>query len=118
MIIGCDAVLLEEVTRSYGGGVTEVVALRRVSVGFPRGSFTAAAGPSGSGKSTLLQCTSGLDRPQSGVVRVAGEDITRLREEGTGRAPPAPFPVTAAPARTSPPAAAPAGKRRDPARSR
>ncbi len=37
-------------------------------------------GSSGSGKSTLLQCASGLDRPQSGTVRVAGADITRLSE--------------------------------------
>ncbi|MEV0352018.1 ABC transporter ATP-binding protein [Nonomuraea sp. NPDC050680] len=75
------AVLLEEVTRTYGKGATEVTALRQVSVGFPRGSFTAVMGPSGSGKSTLLQCASGLDRPDSGVVRIAGQDITRLREK-------------------------------------
>ncbi|MFI6788856.1 ABC transporter ATP-binding protein [Nonomuraea sp. NPDC050383] len=75
------AVLLEEVTRTYGKGATEVTALRQVSVGFPRGSFTAVMGPSGSGKSTLLQCASGLDRPDWGVVRIAGQDITRLREK-------------------------------------
>jgi putative ABC transport system ATP-binding protein len=75
------AVLLDGVTRTYGQGATEVVALRQVSVGFPGGSFTAVMGPSGSGKSTLLQCASGLDRPQSGAVRIAGQDITRLREK-------------------------------------
>ncbi|MEU0486546.1 ABC transporter ATP-binding protein [Streptosporangium sp. NPDC006013] len=74
------AVLLDGVTRTYGKGATEVVALRQVSVEFPRGSFTAVMGPSGSGKSTLLQCASGLDRPQSGAVRIAGQDITRLQE--------------------------------------
>ncbi|SEH00237.1 putative ABC transport system ATP-binding protein [Nonomuraea solani] len=75
------AVLLDGVTRTYGKGATEVAALRQVSVGFPRGSFTAVMGPSGSGKSTLLQCASGLDRPQSGAVRIAGRDITRLPEK-------------------------------------
>ncbi|MFC4013816.1 ABC transporter ATP-binding protein [Nonomuraea purpurea] len=75
------AVLLEGVTRTYGRGATEVAALREVSVGFARGSFTAVMGPSGSGKSTLLQCASGLDRPQSGAVRIAGQDITRLQEK-------------------------------------
>ncbi|MEV0195067.1 ABC transporter ATP-binding protein [Nonomuraea sp. NPDC050691] len=75
------AVLLEEVTRTYGKGPTEVAALRQVSVGFRRGSFTAVMGPSGSGKSTLLQCASGLDRPDSGAVRVAGRDITRFGEK-------------------------------------
>ncbi|MEV0150424.1 MULTISPECIES: ABC transporter ATP-binding protein [unclassified Nonomuraea] len=75
------AVLLEGVTRTYGNGSTEVAALRQVSVGFTRGSFTAVMGPSGSGKSTLLQCASGLDRPDSGAVLVAGQDITRLGEK-------------------------------------
>ncbi|WP_433348995.1 ABC transporter ATP-binding protein [Microtetraspora malaysiensis] len=74
------AVLLEEVTRTYGKGATEVAALRQVSIGFPRGSFTAVMGPSGSGKSTLLQCASGLDRPDSGAVRIAGQDISRFGE--------------------------------------
>ncbi|MGI5291155.1 ABC transporter ATP-binding protein [Nonomuraea polychroma] len=58
-----------------------MAALGQVSVGFPRGSFTAVMGPSGSGKSTLLQCASGLDRPDSGAVRIAGQDITRLAEK-------------------------------------
>ncbi|GAA3599751.1 hypothetical protein GCM10022419_099600 [Nonomuraea rosea] len=56
LIMNDHAVLLEEVTRTYGKGATEVAALRQVSVSFPRGSFTAVMGPSGSGKSTLLQC--------------------------------------------------------------
>ncbi|MBN6051115.1 ABC transporter ATP-binding protein [Nonomuraea sp. RK-328] len=68
-------------TRTYGKGATEVAALRQVSVGFRRGSFTAVMGPSGSGKSTLLQCASGLDRPDSGAVRVAGQDISRFGEK-------------------------------------
>ncbi|MEV4807252.1 ABC transporter ATP-binding protein [Nonomuraea sp. NPDC049421] len=74
------AVLLEEVSRTYGKDATEVAALRQVSVGFPRGSFTAVMGPSGSGKSTLLQCASGLDRADSGAVHIAGQDITRFGE--------------------------------------
>ncbi|MFI6296001.1 ABC transporter ATP-binding protein [Nonomuraea sp. NPDC050790] len=75
------AVLLEDVSRTYGKGDTEVVALRRVGVGFARGSFTAVMGPSGSGKSTLLQCAAGLDRPDSGAVRIGGQDITGLGEK-------------------------------------
>ncbi|GGP94689.1 ABC transporter ATP-binding protein [Streptosporangium pseudovulgare] len=74
-------VLLDGVTRTYGTGPSAVTALRQVGVGFPRGTFTAVMGPSGSGKSTLLQCAAGLDRPQAGVVRVAGQDITRLGEK-------------------------------------
>lgn len=46
-----------------------------------RGERVAIMGPSGSGKSTLLNCLAGLDRPDTGVVRVAGEIITQLEGE-------------------------------------
>ncbi|MEU7911922.1 ABC transporter ATP-binding protein [Microbispora bryophytorum] len=75
------AVVLEKVSRTYGRGSTESVALRQVSVAFRSGGFAAVMGPSGSGKSTLLQCASGLDRPQSGAVRIAGRDITKMSEQ-------------------------------------
>jgi putative ABC transport system ATP-binding protein len=55
-----------------------VIALDRVSLSFPVGSFTAVLGVSGSGKSTLLQCAAGLERPASGTVRLAGSDLTKL----------------------------------------
>uniref|UniRef100_UPI003556E999 ABC transporter ATP-binding protein n=1 Tax=Streptomyces sp. KL116D TaxID=3045152 RepID=UPI003556E999 len=71
------AVQLVDVTRKFG---SSVVALDRVSLDFPRGSFTAVMGPSGSGKSTLLQCAAGLDRPTSGSVRVGGTELSRLSE--------------------------------------
>ena len=48
-------------TKVYGAGDTEVVALDDVDVDFPRGEFTAIMGPSGSGKSTLMHCMAGLD---------------------------------------------------------
>jgi len=51
-----------------------------VTAGFARGSFTAVMGPSGSGKSTFLHCAAGLDRPTSGRVLLAGQDIGALRE--------------------------------------
>ena len=66
-----------KVCRSRGGPVT---ALREVTLAFVAGSFTAAMGPSGSGKNTLLQCATGLDRPTSGEIRVAGHDLGRLNE--------------------------------------
>jgi putative ABC transport system ATP-binding protein len=73
-----NVVELDDVTRRYAKrGVT---ALRDVSLKIPVGSFVAVMGATGSGKSTLLQCAAGLDRPTNGRVRLAGQDITRLRE--------------------------------------
>ncbi|MEW2132899.1 ABC transporter ATP-binding protein [Streptomyces sp. NPDC005435] len=74
------AVLLEGVTKTYGRGGQTVTALDDVSVGIPRGTFTAVMGPSGSGKSTFLHCAAGLDQPTSGSVRIAGEDLTGMDE--------------------------------------
>ncbi len=51
-----------------------------LSCGFPRGQISVVLGGSGSGKSTLLRLIGGLERADSGSVRVAGEDISRLTE--------------------------------------
>ncbi|MEU2618704.1 ABC transporter ATP-binding protein [Streptomyces sp. NPDC007157] len=75
-----NAIVLRSVSRRHGSGDSAVTALDQVSLGFPRGTFTAVMGPSGSGKSTLLQCAAGLDRPTSGSVLLAGTDLTGLSE--------------------------------------
>ena len=83
------AVVLEEVVKTYGGGVR---ALDGVSLVVPRGSFLSVMGPSGSGKSTLMHCAAGLDTPTSGRVVIAGHQIsaenenrrTELRREHVG----------------------------------
>jgi hypothetical protein len=73
-------VALREVRKVYRRGESAVRALDGVSVGFARHSFTAVMGPSGSGKSTLLHCAAGLERPTSGSVWLAGQDLGRLPE--------------------------------------
>ncbi|MFF0221383.1 ABC transporter ATP-binding protein [Streptomyces sp. NPDC004629] len=71
-----EALRLVKVTKTYGSGDSAVTALDGVTLGLARGTFTAVMGPSGSGKSTLLQCAAGLDRPDSGIVRVDGAEMT------------------------------------------
>jgi phospholipid/cholesterol/gamma-HCH transport system ATP-binding protein len=53
---------------------------RALSCGFPRGKISVVLGGSGSGKSTLLRMIGGLQRPDSGSVRLADRDITQLSE--------------------------------------
>jgi putative ABC transport system ATP-binding protein len=71
-------VVARDVTRRYGEGQTCVDALRGVSVDIDRERLTAVMGPSGSGKSTLMHILAGLDKPTSGTVTVAGQEITSL----------------------------------------
>jgi len=73
---------LEGTSRRYRGGV---LALDNVSLAVPAGQFVAVMGATGSGKSTLLHCAAGLDRPTTGRVRLAGRDITRMRESALTR---------------------------------
>ncbi|WP_433216500.1 ABC transporter ATP-binding protein [Microtetraspora malaysiensis] len=73
-----DAVRLTAVSKTYGTGDHAVTALHEVSLSLTRGSFTAIMGPSGSGKSTLLQCAAGLDRADSGSVKLGGTELTGL----------------------------------------
>ncbi|MFE4517116.1 ABC transporter ATP-binding protein [Kitasatospora sp. NPDC056783] len=68
-------------SKVYGQGAGAVHALREVSMQFRRGGFTAVMGPSGSGKSTFLHCAAGLDRPTSGRVRLAGQDLAALTQK-------------------------------------
>jgi putative ABC transport system ATP-binding protein len=64
--------------------VETVWAVRDVSLTARGGEFILISGASGSGKTTLLNLIAGLDRPEQGVVRVAGIDVTSL--DDTGRA--------------------------------
>jgi putative ABC transport system ATP-binding protein len=71
-------VAAESLTRRYGEGETAVDALRGVNMSVMSGELSAVMGPSGSGKSTLMHILAGLDRPTSGRVEVAGQDITQM----------------------------------------
>jgi putative ABC transport system ATP-binding protein len=72
---------IRNVSRRYTRGVDDVHALDNVSLSLPAGRFVAFMGPSGSGKSTLLNLVSGIDRPSSGEVLVAGALLNDLSED-------------------------------------
>ena len=71
----------KNLTKVYGSGEGTVQALRGVSVGIERGSFTAIIGKSGCGKSTLLQALGGLDAPTSGQVLLEGQSLYDLPDD-------------------------------------
>lgn len=68
-------------TKVYGNGETQVIALDHVDVGFQAQRLTAIMGPSGSGKSTLLHCMAGLDAVSDGDVRIGDTRISELSDK-------------------------------------
>jgi putative ABC transport system ATP-binding protein len=67
-------------TKSYRRGGQVVPVLTNISFDIQAGDFIALMGPSGSGKSTLLNLIAGIDKPDSGSLRVNGIDIATLSE--------------------------------------
>jgi putative ABC transport system ATP-binding protein len=71
---------LRGVVKEYHTAAGPYVALKGIDMTVGRGEFVAVVGKSGSGKSTLINMITGIDRPSSGTVIVAGTDLTRLDE--------------------------------------
>ncbi len=74
-------VQLEKTSKTYKVGSERVQALKEVSIEIKQGEYVALTGPSGSGKSTLLQLIGALDKPSQGIVRVDGQNISRLSDK-------------------------------------
>ena len=73
-------VRLENVEKVFKTKAGPFTALRGVDLQIQEGEFVAIVGPSGSGKSTLINMITGIDRPTSGEVHVAGERLTGMSE--------------------------------------
>ncbi len=75
----------EGLYKSYQMGKTEVNVLKGVDLAVEEGEFVAVVGASGSGKSTLLHILGALDKPDKGVVRFEGRDLSRYRNNELNR---------------------------------
>lgn len=69
-------IVLDGVSKSYGA----VVALEDVTLTVEKGTIHGIVGPSGAGKSTLVRCLTGLERPASGSIELAGQEMTALND--------------------------------------
>ena len=76
---------LRGVFKSYETGAGEVPVLKDVDLRVGHGEFVGIVGPSGSGKSTLINMFTGIDRPTSGDVWVAGQRLNDMSENELAR---------------------------------
>jgi putative ABC transport system ATP-binding protein len=79
---GSALIQVKNLRRDFKMGREIVRALDNVSLQMASGELVGITGSSGSGKSTLMYLLGGLDHPTSGQIWVAGEEITRLDEDG------------------------------------
>jgi putative ABC transport system ATP-binding protein len=71
---------IRNVTRSFARGGEKITVLKNLSLEVAEGEFLGIMGPSGSGKTTLLNLIAGLDRPDSGELRIGGSLVSRMSE--------------------------------------
>lgn len=77
---------MTDVVKTYKLGETRVHALRGLNLKMTAGEFTAVVGTSGSGKSTMLHLIGGIDRPDSGIVKVGGKVWSEMSDDECSQA--------------------------------
>ncbi|CAN7282190.1 ATP-binding cassette domain-containing protein [Phenylobacterium sp. LjRoot219] len=80
-----DPLVLEDVSLTLPSAAGPVEILRGLDVRVAAGERVALVGPSGSGKSSLISVAAGLEQPSSGRVRLFGQDLAQLDEDGRAR---------------------------------
>ena len=77
-----DAIIqTENLNKTYKLGAESVEVLQNINVTIKKGEFVSIMGPSGSGKSTLLYLLGGLDKPTSGSVKIAGRELSVMKDK-------------------------------------
>ncbi len=72
---------LEQIKKSFGQGDTKVEVLQGIDFSLEKGEFCVLLGPSGSGKSTLLNIIGGIDKADSGVIKIDGDSMANMKEK-------------------------------------
>src|SRR5690606_21928938 len=74
-------IILENIDLTLGHAASSVHVLKNISLEIAQGQSVGVVGPSGSGKSTLLMVLAGLEKVDSGTVKIAGETISAMSED-------------------------------------
>ncbi len=74
-------VCTRDLSKAYPMGTGKIEVLKNINIEIPKAKFIALCGPSGSGKTTLLNIIGGIDRPSSGEIVVANQDLTNQNED-------------------------------------
>ena len=75
------AVVIQNLNKTYQLDNVQVTGLADISIQIAANCFTVLSGPSGSGKTTLLNMIGCIDRPDSGTLLVAGQDVSKLSDD-------------------------------------